>query len=390
MLAFFVVVTLVWFGLHLALVRWFLPRPASGRGRSRYVVALLLASASSLTLVAEQLFIPPVTRAMRWFGWTYIGGFSTLFALLSVYALGLRAHAFWSARARRNASPAADTLGSVERRAFLLRAGSSTSLGLTVAATGYGVREARRLPQVFEVEVPIQDLPPEFDGYHIVQISDVHVGLTIDKDTVLPIVERVTSLGADLVVVTGDVVDGSVETLREDVSPLAYLRAKDGVLCVTGNHEYYSGVEAWLEHFSALGMRMLNNEHIVIRRGGTALVVAGVTDYGAHRHLEGHRSDPVAALVNAPKDAPKILLAHQPRSAFAASKAGYALQLSGHTHGGQFFPWNLVVGLVQPVSQGLSKIDGMWVYVNRGTCYWGPPLRSGVPSEITSLRLKRA
>jgi predicted MPP superfamily phosphohydrolase len=390
MLAFFVVVTLVWFGLHLVLVRWFLPRPAAGTGRYRYVMALVLAAASSLSLVAERFFIPQVTRALRWFGWTYIGGFSTLFALLSVYAVGLRAHAFWIGRKRRSAPPADEALVSVERRAFLLRAGSTTSLGFTVAATGYGVREARRLPQVFEVEVPIEGLPAEFEGYHIVQISDLHVGLTIDKDTILPIVERVTSLGADLVVVTGDVVDGSVDILREDVSPLAYLRAPDGVLCVTGNHEYYSGAEAWVEHFTQLGMRVLNNEHIVLRRGGKELVLAGVTDYGAHRHLESHRSDPVGAIAGAPKAAPKILLAHQPRSAFAAAKAGYALQLSGHTHGGQFFPWNLVVGLVQPVSQGLSKIDGMWVYVNRGTCYWGPPLRSGVPSEITSLRLKRA
>jgi predicted MPP superfamily phosphohydrolase len=255
--------------------------------------------------------------------------------------------------------------------------------------SGFGIRGARRLPEVMEVEVPIQGLPKELDGYHIVQLSDVHVGETIDKDFILPIVEAVTSLKPDLLALTGDLVDGSVDKLRADVSPLAYLWARDGVYAVTGNHEYYSGAEEWCAHFRELGISMLNNQHVVVERNGKKLVIAGVTDAREGKHTPGHASDPGKALAGAPEHDAKILLAHQPKSAYEAAKHGYQLQLSGHTHGGQFFPWNLFVGLVHPVARGLGQVDGMWVYVNRGTCYWGPPIRV-VPPEITSLKLRSA
>jgi uncharacterized protein len=389
MLAFLSIVSVLWIAFHVIL-----PLRLMARDRTRGVPLLRLALSvacgllSLATLGVDRVLNSTATLVWRWIGWTYIGAFTTLFALLVARALVIGVLSRAARGERGNA--VAQKLPSPERRAFLARASSTASFGVAAAATGYGVREARRLPEVVEVEVPIAGLPARFDGYHIAQISDIHVGLTIDKDTILPVVEAVTSLGADLVVVTGDVVDGSVEDLREDISPLAYLRARDGVLCVTGNHEYYSGAEAWCAHFErGLGMRVLNNSHLVLKRGDDTLVVAGVTDYGAGRLLPSHASDPEAALRGAPAGT-RILLAHQPRSAYAAAKAGFALQLSGHTHGGQFFPWNLLVGLVQPVSKGLAKIDGMWVYVNRGTGYWGPPVRSGVPAEITSIKLRRA
>lgn len=349
-----------------------------------YLLFALLCTLGAGIFLADRL-IPALTLAYRWLAWTYIGSFSTLFALVLARDLMLEITRL-VARVRKldNSQPP-----SLERRRFLLNASSGAAVGTTAALGIVGLRGARRVPEVVEVEVPIKGLPEAFDGYHIVQLSDVHVGQTIDKDFILPIVEAATSLAPDLVVLTGDLVDGSVDELRDDFSPLAYLRARDGVFCVTGNHEYYSGVEAWCAHFRELGMSVLNNQHSIIERDGKRLLLAGVTDQReGHKH-PGHASDPKAALAGAPTHDARILLAHQPRSAFEASQHGYALQLSGHTHGGQFFPWNLFVGLVQPVTKGLAQINGMWVYVNRGTCYWGPPLRNFVPPEITSLRLKR-
>jgi predicted MPP superfamily phosphohydrolase len=335
------------------------------------------------------LLAPDAAYAYRWLTWTYIGAFSTFFALIVLrdLVLGL---ARLVTRLRARSRPAPATVSSPERRRFLLNASSGALGTATLALSAYGLREARKLPEVVDVEVPIKDLPRELDGYHIVQLSDMHVGHTIDKDFILPIVEAVTSLGPDLLALTGDLVDGTVEQLREHVSPLAYLRARDGVLFVTGNHEYYSGIDAWCGHFRELGMTVLNNQHMLIQRGAARLLVAGVTDVREGKKFEGHASDPARAIAGAPRHDLRILLAHQPRSAAVASQHGFALQLSGHTHGGQFFPWNLLVGLVQPVGQGLARIGEMWVYVNRGTCYWGPPNRSFVPPEITSLRLRRA
>jgi predicted MPP superfamily phosphohydrolase len=392
MLGFFVVVNVLWVALHVYLVRRLLrPLNVASRARRRLLHALFVPPAllAPLVFLVDRWLSPSFALAYRWLAWSYIGAFSTLFALLltrDLSLLGLRALDLLRARSGRPpllpASP--------ERRDFLLNASSGVLVSATAALSAYGLREARKTPEVVRVEVPIRGLPRELDGYHIVQLSDMHVGETIDKDFILPIIEAVTSLAPDLIALTGDLVDGSVDQLRADVSPLAYLRAPDGVLCVTGNHEYYSGAEAWCAAFRTLGMTVLNNEHVLVQRAGARLLIAGVTDLREGHRLPGHGSDPVRALAGAPAHDVRLLLAHQPRSALEAHKHGFALQLSGHTHGGQFFPWNLVVGLVQPVAKGLAKIGEMWVYVNRGTCYWGPPLRSFVPAEITSLKLRRA
>jgi predicted MPP superfamily phosphohydrolase len=161
------------------------------------------------------------------------------------------------------------------------------------------------------------------------------------------------------------------------------------VFFVTGNHEYYSGVDAWLAELRQLGLRILMNEHVVIDHGGSALVVAGVPDYSAGYFQREHQPDAAAALRGAPPGAVKVLLAHQPRAALTAEPAGFHLQLSGHTHGGQFLPWNFFVRLQQPYTAGLHRLGGMWLYVSRGTGYWGPPKRFGAPSEITELLLVR-
>lgn len=260
-----------------------------------------------------------------------------------------------------------------------------------LAVTLIGLINARRVARVVHVEVPIEGLPAALHGYLIAQISDIHVGPTIRRGYLHAIVMRVNALKPDAIAITGDLVDGSVQHLRLHTEPLAQLAARDGTFFVTGNHEYYSGANAWIGELRRLGVTVLLNEHVVCEREGEALMLAGVTDFTAHAFDESHRSDPRAAAAGLRRAvSARILLAHQPRSAHAAAQAGFDLQLSGHTHGGQFFPWNLFVPLQQPFTAGLNRLGRLWVYTSRGTGYWGPPKRFGAPSEITCVKLVSA
>ena len=272
------------------------------------------------------------------------------------------------------------------------RAWSAPAVPALAAALSFmGFFSARRRAAVRPMDIPIAGLPEALNGFTIVQITDVHVGPTIKQDYMEAIVKAANGLDADLIAITGDMVDGRVQELAPDVAPLAKLRARHGVYCVTGNHEYYSGVHGWIEEFRRLGLRVLMNEHVVIQHAGESMVVAGVTDYHAGSFDPSQQSDPDAAIAGAPPDTSlKLLLAHQPRSAFAAEKAGFQLQLSGQTHGGQFAPWMFFVKLQQPFTAGLHRLGGIQVYVSRGAGYWGPPLRVGAPSEISRLRLVKA
>ena len=267
-------------------------------------------------------------------------------------------------------------------------------LALTVATLGFW--NARRTARVVCVDVPIVDLPAALEGFRIAQISDIHVGPTIKGLYLQRIVDKVNSLDAHLVAITGDLVDGPVHALGPLVDSLQDLNSTYGTFFVTGNHEYYSGATAWIDKLRALGIQVLMNEHVVLEHGigakpssSAKVVVAGVTDYGAHKFDASHQSNPLQALVGAPAGF-KLLLAHQPRSASAAADAGFDLQLSGHTHGGQFWPWGHFVRLQQPFTAGLHKLKSLWIYTSRGTGYWGPPKRFGAPSEITHLRLVRS
>jgi len=263
-------------------------------------------------------------------------------------------------------------------------------VGAVVAVTLIGLFNARRRARVVETDIPINDLPDALHGFCIVQISDVHVGSTIKRGYVQAIVDAVNALNPDVIAVTGDIVDGSVRDLAQHVEPLSALRARYGAFLVTGNHEYYPGEARWTREFRRLGLKVLLNEHVELVHAGETLVLAGVTDYSAHHFNPAHRSDPAASLANAPPAAVKVLLAHQPRTAGAAAAAGFDVQLSGHTHGGQFWPWNHFVRFQQPYTAGLHRLDRLWIYVSRGTGYWGPPKRFGAPSEISRLRLVRA
>ncbi|MGB0749787.1 MAG: metallophosphoesterase [Magnetospiraceae bacterium] len=261
---------------------------------------------------------------------------------------------------------------------------------LSLLVTVIGFANARRVAKVVRVSIPLQNLPAALEGFTIAQISDLHVGPTIKRPYVQRVVDRVNSLAPDMVALTGDIVDGKVSSLAEDVAPLEELSAAHGAYLVTGNHEYYHGVDAWIPEFERLGIQVLGNRHVLIAREDAQIAVAGIHDFSANRSSHPHVSDAAAALAEAPMNTPKIMLAHQPRSAPAVAAAGADLQLSGHTHGGQIWPWNYLVRFQQPFTAGLHREAGMWVYISRGTGYWGPPKRLGAPSEITLITLTRA
>jgi predicted MPP superfamily phosphohydrolase len=266
---------------------------------------------------------------------------------------------------------------------------SACLLALSFACFGLGYREGNRLPRVRSVDVPIDGLPQEWNGFRIAQISDLHAGHGIRRDFIQGVVDTVNGLGPDIVALTGDMVDGRPEDLRADLEPLRELAARDGVFYVTGNHEYYWGATDWIAEMKRLGAVPLLNTHTILARGDRKLVVAGVPDFTARHFPGGTPSDPKAALAGAPSGAVRLLLAHQPKTAPAAAEAGFDLQLSGHTHGGQFIPWTFIIRFFHPFWRGLGRCRKMWIYVSRGTGFWGPPLRLGAPSEITLLRLVR-
>jgi len=277
-----------------------------------------------------------------------------------------------------------------DRRRFLL---NTVNTGILVSAgvfTGYGVAEAKQIPDVKKVLIPIKDLPTDLNGFKIVQITDIHVSPTIKRNFVEGVVDVINNLSADLVALTGDLVDGSVKRLTYDVDPLKLVQSKHGNFFVTGNHEYYSGALVWIEKVRSLGFTVLLNENHLVTHGRGRILLAGVTDYRAGSFYENHQSDPFKAMAGAQPAHVKILLAHQPKSIFDAARAGFDLQISGHTHGGQFYPWNLFAGIAQPFVKGLHRHQNMQIYVSKGTGYWGPPIRLGSPSEITLIKLVHA
>ena len=339
---------------------------------------LLVASAllMPLALWARRMRSRQWSDALSWVGLTFMGLFSSLLVLTLLRDVGLLLAAIGAALFPH----------AVPLEPLAVWSGAAVPIAAAVI-TLWGLVNARRRAAIVSVDVPIRELPAALHGFTIVQISDIHVGPTIKREYLEAIVQAVNRLDADMVAVTGDLVDGSVRELAPHVAPLAALMSRHGTYFVTGNHEYYSGAHAWITELRRLGVHVLMNEHVVLQHGAAALVVAGVADYGAHLFDPSHRSDPQAAIAGAPADARvRVLLAHQPRSAAAAAQAGFQLQLSGHTHGGQFWPWNLFVPLQQPFTAGLHRLHDLWVYTSRGTGYWGPPKRMGAPSEITRLR----
>jgi uncharacterized protein len=342
-----------------------LPQPWAGLGWGALALLCLSLPAGALATRARP---SRLSRALYLVGIVWLGAFGLLLTgvLLAQLAGGLLTLAGLPA----GAGPQALTVALLVPGALVLG-----------FATAHGRARVERL------RVPIQGLGAGLAGARIVQISDIHIGPTLDGRFMQRVVEQVNALSPDLVAVTGDLVDGSVEALRDQVAPLAGLRAPLGVYFVTGNHEYYSGGAAWSAEVRRLGLTVLHNEHRVVERSGARLTVAGVTDFDAGHIDPAHASRPDLALAEAPGGVPRVLLAHQPRTAALTRGLGVDLQLSGHTHGGQMFPFMFFVRLQQPVVRGLATLFGTRVYTSRGTGYWGPPLRLGPTPEITELTL---
>jgi uncharacterized protein len=255
------------------------------------------------------------------------------------------------------------------------RLAAPLAIAAAVATVIYGVVHVARGPRVRRIEVSLANLP--IASYTVVQLTDIHIGPMLGRGFAARVVQQVNALAPDLIVITGDFVDGRLSELRPHIEPFRALRARDGVFAVTGNHEYYWNADAWLEHIRSLGIRVLRNEHVTI---AGAFQLAGVDDTSAGedvpRALEGR--DPAL---------PLVLLAHHPRTIARAAPAGVDLQLSGHTHGGQLLPLGWLSRLFDPHIAGLARFGATWLYVSEGTGYWGPPMRVGTTQEITAITL---
>lgn len=288
--------------------------------------------------------------------------------------------------------------GVVDIGLFLGGAPSPTAERWTAAAVlvvvlvlgSWGMWQARRLPRVRRTEIALDRLDPAFDGTRIVLLADTHYGPIDRARWSARLVEAVNRLDPDIVAHAGDLADGSVDQRGPQVAPLAAVRAGLARVYITGNHEYFSGAEPWVRHMADLGWTVLHNRHLLVRRGAAELALAGVDDLtAAGSGLPGHHADLPAALAGIRPGTPVVLLAHQPKQVRAAVPAGVDLQLSGHTHGGQIWPFHLLVRAEQGALQGLSRPGGnTQLYTTRGTGFWGPPFRVFAPSEISLLILR--
>ncbi|MDX2546276.1 metallophosphoesterase [Streptomyces sp. WI04-05B] len=263
-------------------------------------------------------------------------------------------------------------------------------LGVAAVLLAWGYAEARRVPRVRELDVLLPRLGAGLDGTRVALITDTHYGPLDRARWSARVCEVVNTLEADLVCHAGDIADGTAERRRAQAAPLGTVRAGRARVYVTGNHEYYSEAQGWVDLMGELGWEPLRNSHLLLERGGDTLVVAGVDDVTAESSgLAGHRAHLAGALDGADPDLPVLLLAHQPKFVDRAADAGIDLQLSGHTHGGQIWPFHHLVRLDQPALAGLSHHGTRTLlYTSRGTGFWGPPFRVFAPSEITLLVLR--
>jgi uncharacterized protein len=278
---------------------------------------------------------------------------------------------------------------SPSRRLFLARSLAVTAGAVAVGTAGTGAYFANSAPVVRRVPVTLAGLDPSLDGLRIVTFSDGHLSATYGGRRFERLVELVNEQRPDVVAIVGDLVDGDVSELREEAAPLADLVSDQGVFFVTGNHEYFVDTDAWLRHLPTLGVDVLRNERVAIRRGSASFDLAGIDDRtAASSGLPGHGADLDAALDGRDDETPVVLLAHQPFMVEQARAAGVDLQLSGHTHGGQLWPFDYVISLDQPSIEGLSRYGDTQLYVTSGAGYWGPPMRVGARPEVTVVELR--
>lgn len=384
---FFVVVVAIWIAIHLYL-GWRLIGPLAYSPRVKRLLWGALTALCLLfpLLIASRLSLPKPF----YYGPLYTITFTTAgyILILAPFMLFKDALMGLSGMIERIGGPSRDFDPERRRALSVLLNG-----GIMVASAGFtvlGRAQARQAPVQRKVKITAPGLIPPLDGLTIAQLSDIHVSESLRRPEVERIVELTNAMTPDLIVITGDLVDGFVEEMGDDVAPLKNLSAPLGVFFVTGNHEYYWDLRGWLDHIAGMGITILNNEHRMLEHGGGRLLVAGVTDYSAVQYAPGDASDPVKAFEGAPERDYTLGLAHQPRSVEAMARAGSNLTLCGHTHGGQFFPYTMVVPLIHPFPPGLSRVGEGWTHVSRGTGYWGPPNRLSAPPEITLLTLAKA
>ncbi|HYO54817.1 MAG TPA: metallophosphoesterase [Archangium sp.] len=357
------------------------------------LMALLATLMTSWWILPRLLPQGTATVIISRLNWFWMG--AATYLLLAVLSLGgLRQLTGWLKRRRvaeaapPTPAPAAEV--DEERRQFLARATAGVALAATSGVASYGAWRAFHPPVVNEVAVRLPGLPRALDGFTLIQLSDVHVGPLIQRRFMDAVVEQCNGLKGDLVCITGDLVDGRVAHLAHGVGALSNLRSRHGTYFVTGNHEYYSGDEEWTEALTRMGVTVLRNRHVRIGEPGASFDLVGVDDWRAHRsgYPRERSYDLAAATAGRDPSRASVLLAHQPAGwREHALKAGMGLQLSGHTHGGQFFPFNLVVSAVWEHDAGLFREEDSHLYVSRGTGFWGPPLRVAAPPEIVKVTL---
>ncbi|MGW5050984.1 metallophosphoesterase [Actinokineospora sp. NPDC004072] len=348
--------------------------------RWRRVGTVALVVLALLVLAAVTLPRRVGVDVARWFAWPGYLWFGLMFYLVVALAV-LELPRFAVRKARRI------TATDEGRRLFLAR---SAAVVAGVAATGItatGVVTALGAPQLRRVAVPIQRLDPAFAGFRIAVVSDIHLGPLLGRGHTERLVRMINEAEVDLVAMVGDLADGTVAELGRAAEPLQDLVSREGAFFVTGNHEYYSGHQQWVVELERLGLHYLHNARTRLTRGGAGLDIAGITDVTGGSFADA--PDLPAALAGRAMNEPVVLMAHQPVQVGMAAEAGVDLQLSGHTHGGQLYPFHHIVRLAQPSVSGLSKVDDTWLYVTNGAGFWGPPVRVGAPPDISILELRR-
>jgi hypothetical protein len=357
-----------------------------------YVAARLTSTASMRMALAAPFVMVWIVPVVYWFGdRDREGGAHEWLKALGYLAMGWLSFVFVLTVARDVALLATAALpASAPVYRMLDEAGAAWIAVAALVALGAGALTALWGPYVRRVDIPVEGLAADLHGLRIVQISDLHIGPTIRRGYVRRVVAMTKNLAPDLIALTGDIVDGSVARLAPHVAPLEALTSGNRAFVVLGNHDYYSGAVPWTAHFEAMGFCVLRNAHVAIERGSTRLLIGGVIDFAARMFDPAARPRPDLAMDGDARSAFRVLLAHNPKIAPLAEQAGFDLQLSGHTHGGQFFPWTYVIRLIHgPRAVGLSRRGRLWVYVSTGTGTWGPPLRLATKPELTVLRLVR-
>ncbi|MBI2519735.1 MAG: metallophosphoesterase [Bdellovibrio sp.] len=274
-----------------------------------------------------------------------------------------------------------------KRRLFLTQMFNMGILSLSGVSTAVGGIVNMQPPTIFDIKIPLKMMPDDLKNFKIVQISDIHIGPLLGREFLEDLVSRVNQLKPSLIAITGDLVDGRVSQIGSAIEVLSHLKSEYGTYFVSGNHEYYSGHDEWMKFLKQLGIKILENENDFLQVGNATVLIGGVPDY----RTSPVKGDPHRAIFHVRGKADlSVLMSHQPLKCDEARKAGFNLQLSGHTHAGQFHPWTWVVKLIYPYVKGLNDHMGMWIYVNQGTGFWGPPIRLGTKSEITQFQFEKS